>query len=176
MNNNLIADKNISFEDAIALTQRFIEQIKQLSEAEKEEVISSLVASENGARGLFVTYLTSDNSVVDNLSQGIINGLKTSPQIVSELLVKNVAMSTAMRLTHTRNSNPKMAESSFKVTQRSLNLIEELSLPETKEKIILLINTIKQKEGVYQEFLSRWGYDEEQKKLILDVLTKIDHN
>lgn len=174
MNSNLIADKNISFEDAIALTERFIEQISQLSEGEKEKVISSLVATENGARGLFVTYLTSDNSVVDNPSQGIINGLKTSPQIVSELLVKNVAMSTGMRLTHTRNNNPDMAESSFKVTQRSLNLIDELSLPETKEKIILLINTIKEKEGVYQEFLSRWGYDEEQKKQILDVLTKID--
>ncbi len=167
---DLIATQNISFEDAIALTEKFIEQIANLSEAEKNAIISTLVATENGARGLFVTYLTSDNVMVDNPSEGIINGLKTSPEIVSELLVKNVAMSTAMRITHTRNNNPQLADSSLKVTQRSLNLINQLSLPEIKEKINLLAKTIQEEKGIYQEFLSRWGYDQQQKDRILEVI------
>lgn len=170
---NLIADKNITFEDAIALTEDFIAQIDHLSEKEKSVIISSLVTSENGARGLFVTYLTSDNPIVDNLSEGIINGLKTSPEIVSELLVKNVAMSTAMSITHTRNNNPEMAQNSLKVTQRSINLIRQLSLAEIREKIDLLIETIKQEKGMYQNFLTRWGYDQEQKKAILETISSL---
>lgn len=173
MSIDLIADKNISFEEAIALTHKFIEQINQLSEKEKSVIISSLVASENGARGFFVTYLTSDNPIANQPSEGIISGLKTSPEIVSELLVKNVAMSTAMRITHTRNNDPEMAESSLQVTQRSLNLINQLSLTEIQAKIEQLKNTIVETKGTYQDFLNKWGYDQEQKEIILNTLNNL---
>jgi hypothetical protein len=166
---SLIATETISFEDAIALTQEFMEQIGNLSEAEKEKIVSALVASENGARGFFVTFLTSDNPLVDQESLGIINGLKTSAEIVSELLVKNVAMSTAMKITHRRNQNEEMANQSQRVTNRSLYLIEQLSLSEVKQKINDLQATIDTGEGVYQAFLSRWQYDTEQKDAIVNI-------
>lgn len=163
---SLKAEKNITFEEAIGLTEKFIKEIPQLSELEKEAIVSSLVISENGARGFFVTYLTNDNSLVDEKSSGILAGLETSPEIISELLIKNVAMSTAMKITHERNNNLEMAQKSARVTQRSLNLINQLSLSEIKEKIELLIKTIQEEKGVYQEFLNRWGYDHEQKQAI----------
>jgi hypothetical protein len=163
---NLRAEKNITFEEAIALTEKFINEIPQLSELEKEAIVSSLVISENGARGFFVTYLTNDNPLVDEKSSGILTGLQTSPEIVSELLVKNVAMSTTMKITHERNNNLEMAEKSARVAQRSLNLINQLSLSQIKEKIELLIKTIQEEKGIYQEFLNRWGYDDEQKQAI----------
>lgn len=163
---NLRAEKNITFEEAIALTEKFINEIPQLSELDKEAIVSSLVISENGARGFFVTYLTNDNPLVDKKSSGIVTALETSPEIISELLVKNVAMSTAMKITHERNNNLEMAEKSARVTQRSLNLINQLSLSQIKEKIELLIKTIQEEKGVYQEFLNRWGYDHEQKQAI----------
>lgn len=167
---SLIAQKNITFEEAIALTEKFIQQIPELSESEKESIVSSLVISENGARGFFVTYLTNENPSVDEKSSGIIAGLKTSPEIVSELLVKNVAMSTAMKITHERNNSLEMVEKSARVTQRSLILISQLSLSQIQEKIELLIKTIKEEKGVYQEFLNRWGYDDEQKQAIYQQL------
>jgi hypothetical protein len=163
---NLRAEKNITFEEAIALTEKFINEIPQLSELEKEAIVSSLVISENGARGFFVTYLTNDNPLVDEKSSGILAGLQTSPEIISELLVKNVAMSTTMKITHERNNNLEMAEKSARVAQRSLNLINQLSLSQIKEKIELLIKTIQEEKGIYQEFLNRWGYDDEQKQAI----------
>lgn len=163
---NLIAEKTISFEEAIALTQKFIEQIKTISETEKEKIVSSLVASENGARGFTVTYLTSDHPSIDQEFLGIINGLKTSPQIVSELLVKHVAMSTGMRLTHQRNNDENMANKSFRVTNRTINLLKKLDLAETKTKIQQLKETIDKGEGIYQKFLTRWQYDSEQKEAI----------
>ena len=166
---NLIAEITISFEDAIALTQQFIEQIDSISEREKEKIVSALVTSQNGARGFFVTFLTSDNPIVDQESSGIINGLKTSPEIVSELLVKNVAMSTAMKLSHQRNKNEDMANQSQRVTNRSLYLIEQLSLTEVEQQIQALKTTILKGEGIYQQFLNRWQYDEEQKKAIAKI-------
>ncbi|MBL1209823.1 hypothetical protein [Geminocystis sp. GBBB08] len=171
---NLIADNNITFEEAISLTEKFIKKIPKLSELEKEAIVSSLVLTENGARGFFVTYLTSDNFLVEEKSSGIVAGLKTSPEIVSELLVKNVTMSTAMKITHQRNNNLEMYQKSARVTQRSVNFIRELSLSEIKEKIKLLINTMEEGKGVYQEFLNRWGYDKEQKEAIQLVIREID--
>lgn len=166
---SLIATKTISFEDAIALTQEFIEQIDDLSEEQKEKIVSALVASENGARGFFVTFLTSDNPEVERESSGIINGLKTSPEIVSELLVKNVAMSTAMKLTHQRNQQEEMAQQSQRVTKRSLNLIKQLSLTQVEAKIRDLKTTINRGEGVYEQFLTRWQYDTEQQQAIVNI-------
>ena len=166
---SLIATTTISFEDAIALTQEFIEQIESISEEEKEKIVSALVTSNNGARGFFVTFLTSDNPIVDQQSSGIINGLKSSPEIVSELLVKNVAMSTAMKIIHRRNKNEDMANQSQRVTNRSLYLIEQLSLTEVEKQIQALKTTILQGEGIYQQFLNRWQYDTEQKEAIASI-------
>lgn len=169
---NLIASSDISFEEGIELTAQFIDTIPQLSDLEKTSIVSALVLTENGARGFFVTYLTSENEVVDRTDLSIIEGLKKSPEIVSELLVKNVAMSTAMGITHTRNNNLDMAEKSAKVTQRSLNLLKELSLAEISIKIKELISSIECKQGLYQKFLTKWGYDEEQKQAIIDVFNE----
>ena len=163
----LTAEKNISFEDAIALTQNFVAQLDSLSEPEKENTVTSLVASENGARGFFVTYLTSDDEVVDQESAGIVAGLKTSPEIVSELLVKNVAMSTAMKITHLKNDNEQMARNSQRVTQRSLKFLEQLDLEVSKTKIQQLQDTIANNDGIYHKFLTRWKYDDEQKQAMV---------
>ncbi|MGY6530765.1 MAG: hypothetical protein ACXITR_12655 [Cyanobacterium sp.] len=165
---NLIAQENISFESAIALTQEFIRQLPTLDEEKQEEIVTSLVKSANGSRGFFVTYLTHESAVVDNPSNGIIQGLKSAPEIVSELLVKNIAMSSAMKITHMRNNDPEMAESSQKVTQRTKKIVKLCQLEEVKKKVIQLQNTIVNNAGEYQEFLLRWGYDDEQKQAILE--------
>ncbi len=168
---NLIAEKTISFEDAISLAQNFIEGLETISETEKEEIVSALALSNNGARGFFVAYLTSENPVVDQEFVGILNGLKTSPEIVSELLVKNVAMSTAMKFTHQRNNDEVMASKSQRVTHRSLNFIKKLSLTQTEEKIKQLKKNIETGQGVYQKFLTRWQYDLEQKEAIVNIFS-----
>ncbi|MGI0483219.1 hypothetical protein ACN4EE_20870 [Geminocystis sp. CENA526] len=169
---NLIASPEISFEEAINLTAEFIDKIPHLSDTEKSSIVSALVLSENGARGFFVTYLTSENTIVNSIDLAIIQGFKSSPEIVSELLVKNVAMSTAMKITHTRNNNLEMAEKSGIVTQRSLNLIKNLSLSAITKKVKMLIDSIELKEGLYQDFLTKWGYDDEQKQAIIDIFSE----
>jgi hypothetical protein len=171
--------ESVTFEDAIALTQSFLNNLsaEELDEQEIQTVVTSLVKTENGARGFFVTYLTDDRTLADNPSTGIIEALKSSPEIVDELLVKNLAMSSAMAIAHRRNNDEEAAKGSDSVRQRTANLIKQLQSDLMTNKLKELSKSAATGEGEYQAFLKRWGYDEEQKKVIQkaisDVLTTI---
>ena len=169
--------ESLSFPQAIALTQSLMEQIEagKLNEDEIERQVASILKNKNGGRGFFVSYLTSDMSLADKPSTGVINGLKSSTELVSELLIKNLAMSSAMIVTHNRNKDIDNAEGSQKVNRRTKNLLQQLNCQENKEQLLELKRTIKTGNGKYQNFLKRWGYDAEQhkaiEKAIVNVLT-----
>ncbi|MEL4897199.1 hypothetical protein [Crocosphaera sp. Alani8] len=159
---------DLSFEDALQLTRTLVDAMvnEQLKDSEIEEIVTTLVNSENGARGFFVIYLTSELSLADNPTQSVVNALKTSPNIVSELLVKNLAMSSAMSITHRRNDNEEQAQNSEQVAQRNCNLIRLANLEIINQKLEELKQTINNNQGSYQGFLEKWQYDEEQKQTI----------
>ncbi|MBW4526154.1 MAG: hypothetical protein KME18_13290 [Phormidium tanganyikae FI6-MK23] len=159
---------SISFEDAIELTQSLLAEVEQrrVSEPELESIITALVQSENGARGFFVTYLTSDRDLADHPSTAVIQALQSSPQIVTELLVKNLAMSTAMILTHLHNQNPEMAKGSERVQQRTQQIVQMIQLPEISTRLQQFQASAQTGDGEYAGFLSRWKYDAEQRQSI----------
>ena len=165
----------ISFEDAIALTQSILVEMEQgtLFDTDIERTIAALAASENGARGFFVTYLTDPRSLADHPAAAVVEGLRSSPEIVSDLLVKNLAMSTAMILTHTGNQNLDMAEGSERVQRRTTCLIQQIQLVQVQTKIHSLLESIVSGAGQYQSFLERWGYDADQKNAIREVLQQV---
>lgn len=162
----------ITFEAAIALTQSLVSHLEQgnISEAEVEQLIGALVKTEAGARGFFVTYLTGDSALADRPSEAVVDGLNSSPEIVAELLVKNLAMSTAMAISHRRQQHEAMAQGSERVRSRTTCLIQQLPASPLSEKLQTLRDTIATGKGDYQSFLSRWGYDAEQQQAIADVL------
>lgn len=157
--------KSLSFPEAISITQSLIAQIKanELSEVEIQQAVSSILSTKNGGRGFFVSYLTSDESWLDNPPPGIINGLKSSLKVTRELLVKNLAMSSAMVITHQNNNDIQNVEDSQRVCQRTTNLIQEVDSKSITEELIQLQATIDSEQGKYQDFLERWQYDSEQK-------------
>jgi hypothetical protein len=159
--------ETISFEDAIALSQKLFAE--SLSAAELESIISALVQTENGARGFFVTYLTND-APQDLPLASVVQGLRASPSIVGELLVKNLAMSTAMILTHDRKGKTDLVNGSKRVQQRTLQVMQELQSPAVQAKLQQLRDTLESGNGEYQNFLDRWGYDAEQRQAIQAVI------
>lgn len=168
--------EQITFEGAIALTQELMAKMekKEIDETQLQEIISQLVATANGARGFFVTYLTADSPVADQPSEGILAGLTTSPEIVSDLLVKNVAMSTAMAITHRRQDNESMAQGSDRVQKRSLDLIQQLNHDQIQQKAQQMKESALTGEGEAEvAFFERWGYDEHQRSAIAQVLAKV---
>jgi hypothetical protein len=160
----------VTFEQAIALTQDLLEKLPDLSESEIQASITNLVGTENGARGFFVTYLTDDRPFADQPSPAVLQALQTSPRIVSELLVKNLAMSASMAIAHRRNGKEEMAQGSDRVLRRSVNLVQGVQMPEVGEKAAQLRSSAMAGEGEYQAFLERWGYDAEQRQKIAEVM------
>jgi hypothetical protein len=162
----------ITFEEAIAATESLLEQVEanQLSPEQIGEAIAALVQSENGARGFFVTYLVSSSSLARHPSEELVQALRSSPDIVAELLAKNVAMSAAMALTHRRNDDEPMAQSSEQVRDRSAALIKLVDLDAVYDRCRKLLESAVTGAGRYQAFLDRWGYDAEQRQLICEAL------
>lgn len=157
---------DVTFEQAIALTQSLLSQMEQetIAEADLEKTIAALVQSMNGSRGFFVTYLGDARPLADQPSTAILQALRTAPENVSELMVKNLVMSTAMAITHRRNGNEAMAQESDRVRSRSKSLIQQLQLPELAEKAKQMRDSAANGTGAYQAFFDRWNYDAEQRQ------------
>lgn len=162
----------IRFADAIELTQNFVTQLsnKQLEPQQITDFVAKLVATSEGARGFFVGYLTNEDSVVDEHQPGVLAGLGAQRQLVSDLLVKNLAMSTAQELHFQRQHQPDMAANSHLVAQRSQQLMVKLNWPELLEQCQKLEQSAAHEQGEYAEFLTRWGYDREQRQAIQRIM------
>lgn len=171
----LIIPETVTFEQAIALTQSLLSQAEagEISEPEIAALIAELVKTENGARGFFVTYLTAEVPIVDNPSTSVVEALRSSPEGVAELLVKNLAMSAAQALFHRRHQKEEMAQSSERVRERTARLIELVDLTSVYERSQKLLETAATGEGSYKAFLERWGYDGEQRQVICQALKQV---
>ncbi|MEB3359506.1 MAG: hypothetical protein VKK04_22465 [Synechococcales bacterium] len=159
---------DLSFQEAIALTQSLLSQWEEnsLTDTEIEATIAALVKTQEGARGFFVTYLTSDRPLADQPTPAVLAALRTAPDGVSDLLVKNLAMSAAMAVAHRRNQNEEMAQGSRQVQHRTIGLIRQLQLPGIRSLLEQLQQSVTQQRGDYQAFLQRWQYDAEQRDAI----------
>lgn len=161
---------SISFENAIQQTQDLLSQIEFLDAKTITQKFTDLVSTENGARGFFVTYLTSDLSHTEYPSLEVITALKTSPILVNELLVKNLAMSTAMVIYHRSQGDKENAQGSEKVQEKTGQLIKQLLSPALGEKLQQLATSLNTGQGEYQAFLERWGYDNYQRQAIAEII------
>jgi hypothetical protein len=163
-------DMSITFENAIQQTQDLLSQIEFLDIKTITEKLTDLVSTKNGARGFFVTYLTSDLPYTEHPSLEVITALKTSPILVNELLVKNLAMSTAMVIYHRSQGDEENAQGSEKVQEKTGQLIKQLLSQSLGEKLQQLATSLNTGQGEYQAFLERWGYDDCQRQAIAKII------
>lgn len=172
MTSLLSVPENITFEKAIALTQEimFEMETEQLSETRIEALIGDLVKSKNGARGFFVGYLTDSRPLADNPSPSVFKALEAAPEIVVELLVKNLAMCSAMVVHHQENQDEEAANRSKTVRSRTTKLIKSLNIPSLSSNIQELYQATTTGQGNYKDFLKRWDYNTEQLKAIKEVI------
>jgi hypothetical protein len=165
----------ISFREAIAQTQTLVDRLAQgnLAEGELASLVSQLVATKEGARGLFVGYLTHAHPVADEVHGDLLRGLGANRELVTELLVKNLAMATAQSLAHSQGGDPTAAADSQRVARRTSQLITHLSWPEIYAQCQDLALSTTGTGGSYGDFLSRWGYSAEQLQVIQAATTAI---
>jgi hypothetical protein len=171
----LTVPTNIKFDAAIDLTQLFLVQLKknELTSAQILDFVSTLIQTANGARGFFVTYLTAQDPICDEPQPEVIAAIAAHPEIAADLLVKNIAMSTAQQLYHHRRNDSEMIASSATVAARTTKIITALNLPQIQAMCRELVSTIQTGSGSYTEFLTRWGYDDEQKQSIGQIVSEL---
>jgi hypothetical protein len=101
---SFIAPETLSFAQSLAITQDLLEQVAvgTLEPAAWVAAIAALVHTDNGARGFFVVFLSDGRPLSDQLLPLAPAALHGSPDTVSPLLIKNLAMSTAMAIAHRR--------------------------------------------------------------------------
>jgi hypothetical protein len=103
----------------------------------------------------------------------LVDLVAAGPAVLSELLVKNLAMSTAMALTHERQNHPEGAAGSRQVQRRSLTFLRALLGPALHTRLATLQAAALGEANADTDFLRKWGYDEAQRAAIAQVLTPL---
>lgn len=173
----------ISFQGAIALTERLLAQVVagQLTAAEVEYAIAQLVKTVDGARGFFVAYLTDDRAIAATPIGAVVAAIETVPGVTVDLLVKNLVMAAAMALTHERQGNPEMAAQSRRTSDQSAVLLRCLLAPDgaavaqTRAIAVLtaMDESLRTEAGDYGEFLRKWRYDEAQRTVMRTAIAAV---
>jgi hypothetical protein len=158
--------ESISFEDAIAYTADLLSDCENIADSEFQLAVSNLIATSNGARGFFVSYLTQGWEIGELKTLAIVEAIKSAQTPASELIVKNLAMSTAMAIAHRRIGNEDQAQGSDLVAARSKELIQLINLDGIELIALQIQQSAQTGEGAYAEFLNKWRYDAEQKTAI----------
>ncbi|MEB3293553.1 MAG: hypothetical protein VKJ24_10365 [Synechococcales bacterium] len=168
---------DVTFEQAIALTKDLL--AANTSEELLEKAIAALLQTQNGVRGFLVTFLGSDafsqgtDFSADPRWQAVLRGMRSHPAGIADLMTKNLVMPAAMAITHQRNQNLELAESSAATQARSQQVIQQLNLAAIYEKLGQMQASLKKNSGEYQDFLDRWGYDAEQKSVMLQAIATV---
>jgi len=167
-----------TFESAIEEAQNLLDS-GTLPEAEMIARTQTLLETEAGARGFFVVFLTGDSPLADQAPDWLLSLFAQGPDLVAELLVKNLAMSTATALAHEAQGNPEQADGSRQVAQRTTAILKALRhppfgpVPALEQKAMDMLQTLNGEEGPYHNFLDRWGYDSNQRQAIGQAFEKI---
>lgn len=174
-NTPISTDHLLTFEQSIDYTADLLTRIdlNEITDRELQTSIEALIRTENGARGFFVSYLTGDWEIADHPTPAIVESLRTVPTPNAELLVKNLVMSTAMAIAHRRMGNETQAQGSDRVRDRTANLIMLVKLAEVSRIAALVKTAAESGIGEYNNFLTKWGYDREQRDAIAHRLEKI---
>ena len=136
----------------------------ELSDEVLADRIGELLKTIEGARGFFVVSLSIDCPLMDRLPEPLIFQLRSSGQIVVDLTVKNLAMSSAMVIEHQKNNNSQQMQSE-RIRTRCIELLKLLDSNKVKTRLEMLLEGTKGN-GKDLEFLNRWGYSNEQKQAI----------
>lgn len=163
-----------SFQDAIAKSAEWIRlwDAEELSDEILADHVGKLVRFHDGARGFFVASLTSDSPLMDRLPEILIAQLRLVGESVVDLTTRNLAMSTAMFVEHRRQHNQDLLEGSQRVQRRSVELLRNLDPKLVQDRFEQMLQGL-DGEGDDVKFISRWGYDNDQKEAIKETLLNV---
>ena len=143
----------------------------EISDEVISDRIGELVKTVEGARGFFVVSLSIDCALMDRFPDALIFHLRNSGELVVDLTVKNLAMSSAMVITHRENNDPQEIQSE-RIKIRCIELLKLLDSNQVKQRLDILLEATKGY-GTDTKFLNRWGYDDDQINAISESIYEV---
>ena len=166
-------EKKPTFKEAMKISMLWCKswENNEISDEVISDRIGELIKTVEGARGFFVVSLSIDCPLMDRFPDALIFQLRSSGEIVVDLTVKNLAMSSAMIITHRKNRNPQQMQSE-RIKIRCIELLKLLDSNQVKKRLDVLLDATKGN-GADLKFLERWGYDQEQINAISESIFEV---
>ena len=143
----------------------------EISDEVISDRIGELLKTVEGARGFFAISLSIDCALMDRFPDALIFQLRSSGEIVVDLTVKNLAMSSAMIIAHRNNKDPQEIQSK-RIKIRCIELLKLLDSTQVKERLDVLLEATKGN-GTDLRFLNRWGYNDKQINAISESIYEV---
>ena len=166
-------DQKPTFKEAMEATMIWCKSWEndEISDEVISDRIGELIKTVEGARGFFVVSLSIDCPLMDRFPDALIFQLRSSRDIVIDLTVKNLAMSSAMVITHHKNNNSQEIQSE-RIKIRCIELLKLLDSNAVKKRLDVLLEATKGN-GTDLKFLDRWGYNDEQITAISESIYQV---
>ena len=166
-------DQKPTFKEAMEATMIWCKSWEndEISDEVISDRIGELIKTVEGARGFFVVSLSIDCPLMDRFPDALIFQLRSSGDIVIDLTVKNLAMSSAMVITHHKNHASQEIQSE-RIKIRCIELLKLLDSNAVKKRLDVLLEATKGN-GTDLKFLDRWGYNDEQITAISESIYKV---
>lgn len=180
------------FQQSISASALLLQRIKcgDCLEAEAAREIERLTSSVDRARGFFVALLSGPSDICDSTPPPVIvDSLRLNEDISCDLLARNVVMSTATALAHSRKADQHSADQSKLVALRASNLIRALNSAKIRSELGLMNAAIDEAQredclfsaesdgacasSKFLQFLVRWKYDGEQLDVAHQVIEQL---
>ncbi len=143
----------------------------EISDEVISDRIGELIKTLEGARGFLVVSLSIDCPLMDRCPDALIFQLRSSGAIIVDLIVKNLAMSSAMIITHRNNEDPQEIQSE-RIKIRCIELLKLLDSTQVKKRLNTLLEATKGM-GTDLKFFNKWGYNYEQINAISESIYKV---
>jgi hypothetical protein len=143
----------------------------EISDEVISDRIGELIKTLEGARGFFVVSLSTDCPLMDRLPDALIFELRSSGEIIVDLTVKNLAMSSAMIITHRNNKDAQELQSE-RIKIRCIELLKLLDSTQVKKRLDILLEATKGN-GTDLQFINKWGYNDEQINAISESIYEV---
>ena len=166
-------DQKPTFKEAMEATMIWCKSWEndEISDEVISDRIGELIKTVEGARGFFVVSLSIDCPLMDRFPDALIFQLRSSGDIVIDLTVKNLAMSSAMVITHHKNNDSQEIQSE-RIKIRCIELLKLLDSNAVKKRLDILLEATKGN-GTDLKFLDRWGYNDEQITAISESIFQV---
>ena len=166
-------DQKPTFKEAMEATMIWCKSWEndEISDEVISDRIGELIKTVEGARGFFVVSLSIDCPLMDRFPDALIFQLRSSGDIVIDLTVKNLAMSSAMVVAHHKNNDSQEIQSE-RIKIRCIELLKLLDSNAVKKRLDVLLEATKGN-GTDLKFLDRWGYNDEQITAISESIYKV---